>query len=147
MRAGANPSPALTYTLEDFIDMKYLDETTFYNFSILEKYEGYDGVEHLDHNLIEDYLDLLETVDAELDDQQFKRYKYKPDLLAYEVYGSTQLDFIILMINDMCDPKEFNRKKIKLPYASTLFEFLDLVYATNSNYIEDNRERYNIDMV
>jgi hypothetical protein len=140
----AQTSPALTYSLEDFIDMKATDENTFYNYSILEKY---DGVEHLDFNLVDEYLDTLTTVEAELDEQQYKRYRYRPDLLAYEVYGSTQLDFIILMINDMYDPKEFDRKKIKLPYASALVDFLDAIYEVNLPYIEENRERENIEMI
>ena len=134
-------SPATTYTIDDFIDMKYTDETSFYKFSILEKF---DGVEHLDHNLVEDYLEALDVIEVPLDEEQFKKYRYKPDLLAYDVYGSVQLDYIILMINDMYDPKEFCKRKIYLPYASALVDFLDRVYAANEDYIEQNREINNI---
>ena len=49
----ANINPATTTTLEDFIEMRSIDEMTYYNFSILEVI---NGVEHLNHNLIEDYL-------------------------------------------------------------------------------------------
>ena len=136
----ANRSPAKTYTVDDFIDMKYIDETTFRRFSILEKLKEFGDVEHLDHNLIEDYIELLDVVEVPLDDEQFKKYKYRPDLLAYDVYGSTQVDYVILMINDMYDPKEFCKKKIYLPYASVLDKFMDTIFSCNEDYIEQNRE-------
>ena len=134
----ANINPATTTTLEDFIEMRSIDEMTYYNFSILEVI---NGVEHLNHNLIEDYLEELKsaciTVDLTLD--QYKKYKYFPDLLSYDVYGSVQLDFIIMLLNDCIDPKEFDIKRVKLPYASTLSAFLNRVYSKESNYINSNR--------
>ena len=130
--------PSKTYTLDDFIQMKIADDMTYYNFSILEVV---NGVEHLDHNLIEDYLPELiaACVSVTLDEDQFKAYKYHPDILAYDINGSVQLDFVILMINDTIDPKEFNKKTIKLPYASALAEFLTEVYSSEQEYIRNNR--------
>ena len=131
-------NPALTYTIDQFINMKYTDELTYYNFSIIELV---NGIKLLDHNLIEDYLSELESlcVNCELDQDQYKKYKYSPDLLAFDVYGSTQLDFIILMINDMIDPKEFDLKTVKLLYASQLKSFLSEVYNAENDYISYNR--------
>lgn len=128
---------ALTYTLPQFIQMRYSDEMTYHNFSIVEKI---NGLELLDHNLIEDYLPELEAlcVNCELDNDQYKRYRYSPDLLAYDVYGSTQLDFVILFANGMIDPKEFNLKKVKLPYRSQMSTFLSAVYNANQVYISQN---------
>lgn len=130
--------PALTYTLDDFISMKVTDEVTFHNFSIVEVV---DSIELLDHNVIEDYFTELNSLCATvpLTDEQYKKYKYAPDLLAYDVYGSTQLDFLVLYVNDMIDFKEFDRKTIQLPYASALKAFLSEVYNTESGYIQQNR--------
>ena len=138
--------PALTYTLDQFINMKYSDEITYYNFSIIEVV---DGIQLLDHNLIEDYIDELKSLcqNCELDSNQYKKYKYSPDLLAYDVYGSTQLDFVILMLNDMIDPKEFNLKTVKLPYASKLKAFLSAVYNAELNYISQNRADNGMEMI
>lgn len=131
--------PALTYTLDEFVKMQYTDELTYRNFSIIEI--NSNGIEIIDHNLIEDYLSELEDlcVNCVLDDEQYKKYKYCPDLLAYDIYGSVQLDFIILYANGMADPKEFTLKTIKLPYASRLKEFLNSVYNAESGYIQQNR--------
>lgn len=141
----ANINPATTTTLEDFIEMRSIDEMTYYNFSILEVI---NGVEHLNHNLIEDYLEELKsaciTVDLTLD--QYKKYKYFPDLLSYDVYGSVQLDFIIMLLNDCIDPKEFDKKTVILPYASVLASFLNTVYSKEQLYIEENRVKFGLTM-
>ena len=141
----ANINPATTTTLEDFIEMRSIYEMTYYNFSILEVI---NGVEHLNHNLIEDYLEELKsaciTVDLTLD--QYKKYKYFPDLLSYDVYGSVQLDFIIMLLNDCIDPKEFDKKTVILPYASVLASFLNTVYSKEQLYIEENRVKFGLTM-
>lgn len=141
--ANSYNDPALTYTVDQFISTKFSDELTFRNFSILEVI---DNVELLDHNLIEDYLPELQSIciDAPLDNEQYNRYKYAPDLLAYDLYGSTQLDFIILYANNIIDPKEFNFRTVKLPYASKLKTFLSSVYNSESNYINYNRKQNNL---
>lgn len=131
-------NPALTYTLDQFIQMKYSDEMTFRNFSIVEIV---NDLEMIDHNLIEDYLDELDQicVNCVLDDEQFKKYKFAPDLLAYDVYGSTQIDFVIMYANGIYDPKEFTKKTIRLPYKSGMKTFLNAVYNANGQYIAQNR--------
>ena len=135
--------PARTYTLDDFIKKKISDDMTYHKFSILEVV---NGIEHLDHNLVEEYLPLLEKdcVEVKLDYEQMNRYKYCPDLLAYDIYGSIQLDFVILLVNDMIDPKEFIRKTIKLPRASTLSNFMNRVYRANTGYINYNRTMFGL---
>lgn len=133
-----NSTPAKTITLDDFIEMKPADTMTYYNFSILNVI---DNVSHLDRNLIEEYIDVinLDAIEVQLSVEEYKKYKYAPDLLAYDIYGSTQLDFLILLLNDMINPKQFNKKNIKLLYSSKLVELLDIIYSKESNYIQQNR--------
>lgn len=128
--------PSLTYSMEDFVKMKFSDTLTYYNFSILEKIES---TEQLDTNLFEEYVDCLPLTKVRMEDEEFKRYKYRPDLLAYDLYGSTQLDFVILLVNDAIDPKDFDRQIIMLPRSSDLFTVLDQIYSTNYEYIKQNR--------
>ena len=77
-------NPALTYTLDDFISMKISDDMTYYNFSILEVI---DGVEHLDSNLVEIYLEELKSqcISVQFSEEELKKYKYNADLLAYDL--------------------------------------------------------------
>lgn len=136
-------NPALTYTLDDFISMQISDDMTYYNFSILEVI---DGVEHLDSNLVEIYLEELKSqcVSVQFSEEELKKYKYNADLLAYDLYGSVQLDFVILLLNDMYDPKEFTKKNVILPHSSTLSKFLNDVYSKEEGYIQQNRADYGI---
>ena len=136
-------NPALTYTLDDFISMQISDDMTYYNFSILEVI---DGVEHLDSNLVEIYLEELKSqcISVQFSEEELKKYKYNADLLAYDLYGSVQLDFIILLLNDMYDPKEFAKKNVILPHSSTLSKFLNDVYSKEEGYIQQNRADYGI---
>lgn len=131
---------AKTYTLDQFIKAQSTDDITYYNFSILEKY---GNIEHLDHNLIEDYLPELLALaeEVELEGQEYTRYCRKPDLLAYYVYGSTQMDTFILMMNDMIDPKDFVNKKIKLVKRSLFVKFLSEVFSAETKYLDFNREQ------
>ena len=131
-------NPAQTYTLEQFISMKETDDMTYNNFSI---YGLIDNQKVLESNLIDEYLDELSKVSSivELNIDEYKKYKFAPDLLAYDVYGSVQLDFIVLAANDMIDPKDFNLKKLKLPTVSRLRTFLNEVYNANNNWISKNR--------
>lgn len=135
--------PSITYTLDDFIAMSMADNLTYYNFSILEVI---NNVEHLDINLIEEYIEELKTqsVYIELSDDEFKKYKYNPDLLAYDIYGSVQLDFVILLLNEMYDPKEFTNKTLRLTKNSILNTFLGEVYSKEQGWIKQNRSDYKI---
>lgn len=141
--ARKNNNPALTYTLDDYINMQISDDMTYYNFSIIEVV---NGVEHLDKNLIEIYIDELKSqcTYVTLSEEEYNKYKYNPDLLAYDVYGSIQLDFVILLLNDIYDPKEFTKRKLLLPHSSILSKFLSDVYSKESKYIEQNRIDNNI---
>lgn len=132
--------PDKCYTLEDFVACKQSDEITYRNFSIFEKSHG---MEILDHSLISDYLDELSmyTVELELSNREMARYKYAPDLLAYDVYGSVQYDFIILMLNDMIDPKEFNRRKVRMLSRGALEELLGSIYTSEESYISTTRDQ------
>lgn len=131
-------NPAKTYTLDQFIAMKNTDDMTYNNFSI---YGLIDGQRVLDTNLIDEYLDELVKLSSivQLNNKEYKKYKYSPDLLAYDVYGSVQLDFVILAANDMIDPKDFDLDRLKLPKVSAMREFLNEVYGANSSWITKNR--------
>ena len=135
--------PALTYTLDQFISMQMSDDLTYYNFSILEVV---NDVEHLNINLVEEYIDILKdrSIYIELNDDEYSTYKYNPDLLSYYLYGSVQLDFVILLLNDMFDPKEFTNKKLRLVKSDVLSEFLSRVYSKEYGWIQQNRSDFNL---
>ena len=136
-----NNNPALTYTLSDFVELGKQDEMTYNNFSII-RYRM--STEFAEQNIVDYYLSELRTICLKItsiSEEEINRYKYAPDLLAYDVYGTTQLDFIVLLCNGIIDPKEFDfkRKYLLLPKADALKEFLSRVYNSESDWININR--------
>ena len=134
-------NPALTYTLAEFIDMKMQDELTYENFSII-RYEM--QTKFAEQNIIDYYFRELKNICMKITsftEEEIVKYRYAPDMLSYDVYGSTQLDFIVLLCNGIIDPKEFDfkRKYLLLPKASHLKEFLSKVYNSESEWLELNR--------
>jgi hypothetical protein len=139
-------NPALTFTLTDFIEAGQSDQLTYDTFSLFNEL---NGVSIATYNIVSDYLSELKQTCVQIPKEnitvdQLARYKYNPDLLAYDLYGSTQLDFVILFINDMIDPKDFDIKTIKLIRASVMKQLLSDVYNTNEGYILQNRSDNNI---
>ena len=130
--------PALTHTLTEFISMQSTDELTYRNFSILDKSHN---LEILDHNLLHDYITDLEPYFQYivLTNDESVRYKYAPDLLAYDVYGSTQLDFAIMILNGVIDPKEFTFDTVILLYNSAMNTLLSEIYSAEIDYIKQSR--------
>ena len=134
---------AKTHTIEEFIDKKFEDQLTYRNFSIVD-YS--DDIELIDRNLISDYLPILERActNYPFTAREYRKYKYCPDLLSYDLYGTTQLDFLLMMLNDMVDPKEFTMKVIKLPDVKILRTALSDILSVNSGFIEQNRFDHNL---
>src|SRR5574344_729590 len=132
---AAKNDPALTYTLSDFVEVGQQDEMTYSNFSIIQYRMS---TEFAEQNIIDYYLSELKSIClniTNLSEEEINKYKYAPDLLAYDVYGTTQLDFIVMLCNGIIDPKEFDfkRKYLLLPRANVLQEFLSQVYNSESD--------------
>lgn len=125
-----------TYSVTDFIGMRSTDENTYYNYSILD-YE--DGYEYLITSLLYDYQDELESAAStvKLTDEEFVKYKYKPWLLAYDVYGSSEAFFIIYLLNNILTDREFDFRKVKLIPSQTLSTILGRIYSANSTYMNN----------
>ena len=139
-------TPALTHTLQEFIKMQSTDEMTYRNFSILEKSHN---LEILDHNIIRDYMTELEPYYQYivLTYDEAVKYKYAPDLLAYDVYGSVQLDFVVMMLNDVIDPKEFVFDEVILLYKDALDILLSEIYSSEIDYISQTRGDNGLKMI
>lgn len=148
----ATTSPDKASSLEEFIaageDSAII---SYYNFSILEVKWSEDKTLRIDFtidNLINDYLDILQesTIKVPLSPTEKTKYYYNPDLLAYDIYGSTELEFLVLEMNGILDPKDFNIPVLRLVKKSTLVSLLSRIYNAELKYIEANRETNNLYM-
>ena len=127
-----------TISVQDFIALQSSDEITYSNYSLVQYINGY---EIFITNLLYDYEDELVdiAVTVTLTELEKSKYRYKPYLMAYDVYGSTETKFIIMMLNGIIDPKEFDFDRVKLIRKSDLMDILNRVQAVNEDYMNDNR--------
>lgn len=127
-------------TISEMIESGKLNNLTYYNLSILQK-EG-NTIYSVD-NVLYDYIDELKSVAevVELTDEEFIKYQYNPELLAKDIYGSEELFFIILLINNLPigSAKEFNMKKIKMIRSEACLYFLNSIYNKEKEYLESSR--------
>ena len=137
------------YTIEQFIDSDSGSRSiSYHNFSILDQKE-IDGetVQFIDINILDDYLDEMKdlSVPVQLSDKELAKYSYNPGLLAYDLYGSTELEFVILKLNGIIDPKDFDFPSIRLLEPQVMEDLLSNIYSSEAKYINDNREKYGIE--
>lgn len=134
--------PEDCYTLEDFISFKGQNDMTYYNLSILAKSIADDGIMYSKDNIIYKYLDILKgkCKTVVLSDKEFQKFQFKPKQLAYRLYGSSELYFVLMAVNGICDIKDFNKKKIKALTPYDLNNLLKSIYSAEIDYIELNRK-------
>lgn len=131
-----------TYTLEQFISMQSQDETTYKNFSIVHYRLNALFTEQC---LLDYYMSELKAVCSKVTSFTVKdidRYRYFPDILAYDLYGNVQLDYIVMLCNGMIDPKEFDfsRSVLYLPTKAVLNEFLSEIYNSEQTWRRINND-------
>lgn len=131
--------PAHTYKLSHFIKVGRQAPTLSYtDFSYRETHKG---ISYVIKNVINDYLPELKKLARKvlLSDKEYEKYKYKPKILSYDLYGTTEYYIYLLMINDMCNIYEFDSKKLLIITKSTLNLALNSIYRSErANIIEFN---------
>lgn len=135
--------PVLAHTVKEFIASDSgTDSINYYNFSLLDtKKVNEDTVEFVYSNILDDYIDELKSlaVYVTMDNMEKNKYYYNPDLLSYDMYGTVELGFVILKLNGIIDPKEFDMENILLVKKSILSEFLSDIYSAEKDLLTENR--------
>jgi hypothetical protein len=116
---------ALPVTIQDLIDAYRKQEKTYKNLhekAIITDSNG-DTIRVPYGSLINKYKDYLagSVVTANLTDDEVLYYKYKPRLIAKNIYGSAELWFMILELNYMCSVTEFKDISSLRLYHPSLF--------------------------
>ena len=130
-----------TYTLEDYIAC-YSD--TNINYANLSFTDIRDNIKYATYNVVSDYIDELRNeycVTVTLNKDDIFKYAYKPKLLCFDLYGNGELAYIILIINDMYNAKQFNRTKLLLPRKEVMTQMVKQLYNANKTAIN----KYNKD--
>lgn len=106
--------PQETTTIEEFIESGKSISIDYMDLSFINRLSNGTWITVL--NVINDYMSELKNacVIVELTEAQQWAYYYKPKVLSYDIYGNPELYFIILLLNDMADVKEFTKPRLRM---------------------------------
>lgn len=137
-----------TYTLSQFIALKDSDQITYRNYSILQQSLTDPSIVYSMDNIIYQYMDELKQYRklVMVSDIDRLKYAFKPKLLAYDIYGSTEMYFILLAINGMCNVKEFTLedKTFWGIAPNDLNTLLNNIYRAEAEHLSINRANLGI---
>ena len=124
-------------TIDEFVDG---GDSVLIKYSSLSLNEmmGDNSIEFPIFNVYDDYIEELKSISEiiELDKEDWIKYYQAPKLLANHLYKNSELDFIIMRLNGIYDPKDFTSRTVRLVKASLLNEFLSKIYNSNKKFIQ-----------
>lgn len=135
--------PQLTYTLNQFIALKDVDRIVYRRYSIMQRSLTNEELLYCIDNVIHTYMDEMKKKRkiVSVTESERIKYAYKPKLLAYDVYGSTELFFILLALNGMCNMKQFDliERKFFALTPQDCAQFISDIYNAEGDYLKLNR--------
>lgn len=98
----------------------------------------------LDDSILIPYDNILNQhrITYTMKDEEYRKYKYNPWRVAYDVYGTTELWFLILHANEMYSAMEFNIKTLDM-YTDDIFNILDEILTIEDSNMRKNQSEVN----
>jgi len=124
-----------SYTMTEFIALgEASDAVDYTKLSFIETYNSRD---YTICNVLTDYLYELknDAITVTLSNAEQLKYRYRPKILSYDVYGTTELYYIILLLNGICNVKEFDFTSLKMLKKDDMSNFLSEIYTANKSDI------------
>lgn len=135
--------PQLTYTLNQFIDLKDVDRIVYRRYSVMQRSLTNEEMVYCIDNILYTYMEEMKQKRKLVSVTETERikYAYKPKLLSYDIYGSTEVFFVLLAMNGMCNMKQFTLEE-KQFFALTpqdCAQFMSDIYNAEYQYLKLNR--------
>lgn len=123
-------------TIEEYVDGGDSVKMKYPTLSLCDVFDGY--IEFPQFNIYDDYIYELKSLSQpiELTDENYMKYYQNPKLLCHDIYKNSELDFIIMRINGVYDPKDFTFKKINMLTQSDMNTCLSKIYSSNRKMID-----------
>lgn len=131
-------------TIQDLIDRKQTKGKIDYNtYSFAISIENAITVP-FQNVLTTTYADELKAlaIDITLTNEEYYKYRFRPKLLAYNIYNYSELFYIINFINGIYNIKDFNFRTVKLIPKTNLFSMLSYVLQADASNISDFNNKY-----
>lgn len=133
------------YTLEQLANQKNEDAINYYNLSIPGASSNGD-LQFAIRGVLDDYINELTelSVDVTLTNDEVVKYQYKPWLLSHDLYGDSELWFVILLLNGLYDQSDFDRiSTLKLIKKDVMAEVMNNIMNNESAFIRSIRDKLN----
>ena len=90
-------------------------------------------------NLFEKYYDILldNTVTVVLTEDEYLKYRFKPKLLSKDLYGSKDLYYLLIRLNNIYTVIEFDFKEVKVFNTNIVSLLNEIMVLESENYIEN----------
>ena len=90
-------------------------------------------------NLFEKYYDILldNTVTVVLTEDEYLKYRFKPKLLSKDLYGSKDLYYLLIRLNNIYTVIEFDFKEVKVFTPNIISLLNEIMILESENYIEN----------
>ena len=90
-------------------------------------------------SIFDKYYELMKekSVIIELTDEEYRTYMYKPKLLSLDLYGTTELDFLLLRLNNMVSCIYFNKQTLKVFDKNIVSLLNEIMVHEHDNYIDN----------
>ena len=124
-------------TLNDLIRYSEVGKYTLPTVSLVEKFENVVIFEKLIYNDYEEKIKpYISTVI--LNEEEYNKYKYKPELLAYDLYGNQNLYHLLLFVNN-CSEYEFDMHGIQVVEPTALETVIYKIISHEDERISNNK--------
>ena len=141
----AKISPDTTYTIDSFVTIGRMTSVTYDKFSYKEMLSNGTIASIL--NTIDDYIPEINdyVVNVELSREQYLKYRFKPKLLCYDIYGNGEVYWLIMRINGIIDVKEFDFKVLKMIRVEDLEMIFTRIYNAEYKWMNQYNTTYGVE--
>ncbi len=91
------------------------------------------------YNLYEKYYELLleQTTTVVLSDDEYRKYKFQPKLLALDLYGNQDLYYLLLRVNHIYSVINFDFKELTVFHPSIVKLLNEIMVMESKDYIDN----------
>lgn len=130
------------YTIKEFIDNYAIDDVTFNTVFLKDVFNTPNGKMIVNGSSVLDrYRNELSQYKTKLKltSEEYRKYQYNPKVLSYDIYGTTELWFLILHANELTSVSQFDMEQPYV-YTGVIANVITSALNLEKDYIDYNEE-------